>query len=132
MPHLNYEEFLNIDIRIRKAIVRAIENDPSWLETFFEKEAISYILEKEEEHHGPMWVGMLVKHILEQDVMVIWSKGFAKAFWGDEDDVHIDYSDYRQHLKTDIVRSWQAQQIQMILADDPLGYLDGYIGKEQS
>ncbi len=115
------------DIRLNTILRKAIKNDPDFLAVYFEEAAIDYMVDMvEEQSHVQEQIDM----ILRANPSVIYSKEFAQAFWFD-DDAGITFITYfppeEGHPDKQTLKHWQYHQVQMILADNPLDYLESFL-----
>jgi len=133
---LSYEEYLRVDVRVRRAIRQAIDNDHSFLEKYTTKEDAAYVIAKTlQEGNTGYDMNDAIRHILERNPTVIYSKEFAQAFWLNVQDPPYEYvsakfsresSSTPFHYGITLTR-WEYHQIQMIREDDPLEYLNKFI-----
>lgn len=117
------------DIRLYPAIETAIERYPNFLNQGHNENWANGAYELYHNNTDGEGKQMVVNMILAENPCIIYSKEFAQAFWRNEadKDIYISYSDHRHHIGNETVDHWQFHQINMILADDPLVYLESFL-----
>lgn len=116
------------DQRLYPIIGAAIERHPNFLNSFHNEQWANCVHELY--YGGNESRTSSIKIALIEQPNIIYSKRFAQAFWFD-DDAGITIVTYfppeEGHPDKQTWKHWQYHQVQMILADDPLEYLESFL-----
>ncbi len=130
--HIKYIPF-DPDGRLFPIIAKAIERYPKFLNHYWTDDSWEHALGSF--HHNERSRDSIIEMVLNHNEFVIYTKEFAQAFWFDVDKVDVFLiinsssvdGHYVIHNVDKVIEVWQYHQIQMILADDPIEYLEGFL-----
>ena len=63
----------------------------------------------------------------EHPYVYIFSHDFLKAFFGEDTDIHVEFYEGHANPSKVITEDWQYHGCQMLLSEDPIGYLSKYL-----
>lgn len=132
LGHIKYLPF-DPDKRLYPIIAKVIENNPEFLKNYWIDDSWEPALGLFQD--GGMHKESIIEMVLQHNISVIYTQEFAQAFWYNEPKVDVFViinsssvdGSYVINNVDSVIQVWQYHQIQMLLAGDPIEYLETFL-----